>query len=187
MRWHPTDGKTASASRDFPDTRSASPPNGFVAANGHLRSATSITYYLRTACSPLSEGAALATTGIGGNIGGVLEPRAMRTTASSSPSTPDPGSDVYRFGSSHSAARMRCATSCSSATVRCPYASGYLGYAHAWSRVFPTALTSGEVNVVALDHAGAMTMSSGRLNPIPQDWAIGVTVGVQVTRCAPVL
>ena len=123
---------------------------------------------------PGQSGGALATTGIGGNISGVLVPRwdaddRIKFAVNA-------GSGIGRYISDLSSLGGQDAVyDPVEASLRAlPVASGYVGYEHAWSRVFTTAVTYGVVNVSNLDiqledafHQTQRTSINLMWNPVP--------------------
>ena len=139
---------------------------------------------------PGQSGDALATTGIGGNISGVLVPRwdaddriKFAVNAGSWYRTVYRGFELLR--------RTRCGVRPLQVSLRAlPVASGYFGYEHAWSRVFTTAVTYDLVNVSNLDlqlddtfHRTQRTSINLMWNPVPfVDIVVEVLAGTRVNK-----
>jgi hypothetical protein len=133
---------------------------------------------------------ALATTGIGGNISGVLVPRwdaddRIKFAVNA-------GSGIGRYISDLSSLGGQDAVyDPVEASLRAlPVASGYVGYEHAWSRVFTTAVTYGVVNVSNLDiqledafHQTQRTSINLMWNPVPfMDIVVEYLAGTRVNK-----
>ena len=133
---------------------------------------------------------ALATTGIGGNISGVLVPRwdaddRIKFAVNA-------GSGIGRYIADLSSLGGQDAVyDAMQVSLRAlPVASGYFGYEHAWSRAFTTAVTYGAVNVSNLDfqpedefHRTQRTSINLMWNPVPfMDIVVEYLAGARVNK-----
>ena len=139
---------------------------------------------------PGQSGDALATTGIGGNISGVLVPRwdaDDRIEVCRQRRVRD--RTVYRR------LELTRRTGCglrpgAGQPSRAPRRKRYFGYEHAWSRVFTTAVTYGVVNVSNLDiqlddafHRTQRTSINLMWNPVPfVDIVVEYLAGTRVNK-----
>ena len=89
--------------------------------------------------------------GIGGTSAASWSPAGMQTTASSLPSNAGSGIGRYIADLSSLGGQDAVYDPVQGSLRALPVASGYIGYEHAWSRVFTTAVTYGVVNVSNLD------------------------------------
>jgi hypothetical protein len=122
---------------------------GLFLYTGHVQ-ASLLVRQLR-ADVPGESGAAIMTGGIGGNVSGVLLPRWDADDRIKF--AVNVGSGIGRYIADLSSLGGQDAVyDAEQVSLRAlPVSSGYIGYEHAWSRVFTTAVTYGVVNVSNLD------------------------------------
>jgi hypothetical protein len=120
-------------------------------------------------------GDALGTTGIGGNMSGVLVPRWDADDRIKFAVNAGSGIGRYIADLSSLGGQDAVYDSMQVSLRALPVSSGYVGYEHAWTRVFTTALAYGVVNVSNLDiQPGDALQRTQRgsvnlmWNPIPQ-------------------
>jgi hypothetical protein len=139
---------------------------------------------------PGQSGDALATTGVGGNVSGVLVPRWDADDRIKFAVNAGFGIGRYIADLSSLGGQDAVYDPMQVSLRALPVASGYFGYEHAWSRAFTTAVTYGVVNVSNLDiqlddafHRTQRTSINLMWNPVPfMDIVVEFLAGTRVNK-----
>ena len=139
---------------------------------------------------PGQSGDGLITTGIGGNISGVLVPRWDADDRIKFAVIGGTGIGRYIADLSDVGGQDAIYDPVQVSLRGLPVASGYVGYEHAWSRAFTTAVTYGVVNVSNLDiqlddafHRTQRTSINLMWNPVPfVDIVVEYLAGTRVNK-----